>query len=329
MHSSLVLSHVARVITTVVILLLARAGFANEGSRQPVPCDAPGAKHQLWLINTRYASSCPSLEQTSCLRYWRCDPDYQWRDSSVNEVLASDDPDTTTLIYVHENRVSEAESFHRAVKVFQQLSEFAPPEKRFRLIAVSWPSARIGHRQRPDVQIKSQRSEAHGFYLAWLVDQIHPDVPISFFGNSYGPRMITAALHCLAGGSIRGQYLSQRVNPTRRPVRAVFMAAALDAHWLSPGQRYGLALTQVEHMLVTVNPTDESLRWYPRMYTLSPKGANALGYVGVPRRCLGGQNAGKVVQWNVSCIVGRTHSWKVYEGSSRIMQQIAPHLFGA
>ena len=257
MNSSLFLSAGTRVITTVVIVLFASVGFADEGSCQGVPGEAPGEKHQLWLVNTRNASGCPSLQQTSRLRFWRCDPDYQWRNSSVNEVLAADDPETTTLIYVHENRVSEAESFRRAVKVFQQLSTFAPTDKRFRLIAVSWPSARIGHRQRPDVQIKAQRSELHGFYLAWLVDQIHPDVPISLFGDSYGPRMITASLHCLAGGSIRGQYLSQRMNPTRRPVRAVFMSAALDAHWLSPGQRYGLALTQVEHMLVTVNPTDE------------------------------------------------------------------------
>jgi hypothetical protein len=82
-------------------------------------------------------------------------------------------------------------------------------------------------------------------------------------------------------------------------------------------------------MLVTVNPADEALRWYPRMYRLFPRGANALGYVGLPCGRLMSQYPGKIVEWNVSGIVGRTHSWQVYEGSSLIMQQIAPHLFGA
>ncbi len=219
--------------------------------------------------------------------------------------------------------------FRRAPIVLQQLAKFAPAGKRFRLIAVSWPSDRIGHHQRPDVQIKAQRSESHGFYLAWLLDQIHPDVPVTLFGDSFGPRMIAASLHYLAGGSIHGQCLSQRTHSLRRPVRAVLMSAALDSHWLSPGQRYGLALTQVEHMLVTVNPADQVLRWYPRMYRLLPKGDNALGYVGVPCDPSLGQHAGKIVELNVSGIVGSTHSWRVYEGSPRIMQQIAPHLFGA
>jgi hypothetical protein len=328
MHFSRLSFIVARVITSFVVLLLAQVGFAGDGSFQHVAVDAPGTTHQLWLLSTRSASSCPRLDQTGRLRYWRCDADYQWRNSSLSEVLGSDDPETTTLIYVHENRVSEAESFDRARVVFRQLSKVAPAEKRFRLIAVSWPSDRIGHRGRPDVQIKAQRSEAHGFYLAWLLDQIDPDVPVSLFGDSFGPRMITASLHCLAGGSIQGQRLSERADPPRRPVRAVLMSAALDAHWLSAGQRHGLALTQVERMLVTVNPADEALRFYPRMYRLVPKGADALGYVGLRCGHLMNQHAGKIVEWNVSSIVGRTHSWRVYEGSSLVMQQIAPYLFG-
>jgi hypothetical protein len=329
MNLSPVSSIGARVITTFLILLLVHVGFANDGFCQPVTLDASGTKHQLWLVSTRGASSCPRLDQTSRLQYWRCDPDHKWRNSSIGEVLASDQPETTTLIYVHENRVSETELFRRAPKVFQQLSKFAPAGKCFRLIAVSWPSDRIGRRQRLDVQIKAKRSEAHGFYLAWLLDQIHPDVPVTLFGDSFGPRMIAASLHCLAGGSIQGQCLTQRTHPRRRAVRAVLMSAALDAHWLSPGQRYGLALTQVEHMLVTVNPADQALRWYPRMHCLLHKGANALGYVGLPCDPALSQQAGKIVEWNVSGIVGSTHSWQVYEGSPLIMRQIAPHLFGA
>ena len=109
-------------VATALIFLLAKLGFANDGVVQPM------ASYN------------------------------QWRNSSLSEVLSSDDPETTRLIYVHENRVSRAESFQRACKVFHQLAKVAPAEKRFRLIAVSWPSDRIGRRQRPDVQIKAQRN---------------------------------------------------------------------------------------------------------------------------------------------------------------------------
>lgn len=317
-----------RLIAAVAILLLAQLRVACGETVQHITLDPPLTNHQLWLVSTRDASSCPSLEQTSRLRYWRCDPDQQWRHSHLSELLGSDDPNMTTLFYVHENRVTQAETFGRARKVFRQLSDVAPAGQRFRMIALSWPSDRIAGGQRADVQIKAQRSEAHSFYLAWLVDQIRPDVPVSFFGDSFGPRLITAALHRLGGGSIQGQGSFPRLHPQRRPVRAVLMSAALDAHWLYPGQRHGLALTQVEHMLITVNPADRTLRWYPHMDRLLRNGPDALGYVGVPCvRCLG-QYEGRVAQWNVCGIVGSTHSWLAYEGSLLMMQQLAPHLFG-
>jgi hypothetical protein len=327
MSLSTVSSLVARFISCVIIFLIANVGLANDQAFQDVTFDSPGGKHQLWLVSTRNASSCPSVDQTRHIRYWRCDLSCQWRSSNLSEVLGSDDPRMTTLIYVHENRVTEAEAFQRAPIIFRQLTKFAPLEQRFRLIVITWPSDRIGHRPRPDVQVKAQRSEAHGFYLAWLLDQMHPDVPISLFGISYGPRLISAALHYLGGGTIDRRCLYPRTHPSRRAVRAVLMAPAIDSHWLCSGQRYGSALTQVEQMLITINPTDYALRWYPRMNGLLPKGANALGYVGFRNATTLRPNPGTITQWNVSGIVGSEHSWEVYEGSSIIMSRIAPYLF--
>lgn len=309
-------------------LALGSAAFADALSTQKSAVEPPGTKHQLWLVSTRYACSCdPTVQQASRLKYWQCDSDRKWQRSNLSELLDTDDPRTTTLIHVHENRVSRRSSFYRAWSVFVKLSRVAPSDQRFRLIAISWPSDRIGRRQRADVQIKAQRSEAHGFYLAWLMDQIDPDVQIGLFGYSFGPRMITTALHHLGGGAICGRRLDERVHPERKPVRVVLMAGALDAHWLYPGQHHGQALTQVEHMLNVVNPCDPALRWYPRMDRLLCRGPHALGYVGVPCAARLDPHAGKVAEWNVSGRVGRVHSWTTYEGSSSMMAQIAPHLF--
>ncbi len=175
--------------------------------------------------------------ETSRLSFWRSDPDHVWRKESLGQLLATDNASVRTIFYVHENRVSRSDSFRRARLVFTRLSHAVPADRSFRLIAISWPSDRIGIRQRPDTQIKAKRSEIHAFYLAWLLDQIDPGVPVSLYGMSYGPRVITAALHHLAGGSIGQLRLPGPRYRNQRRVRVVLMAAGIDGHWLYPGQR--------------------------------------------------------------------------------------------
>ena len=306
----------------VTLTLLLLAGLASaRANAASLPSASP--ERQLWLVDTRAASNNASVEQVSRLKYWRLDAGRQWRAAILPELLSTDNPNIPTLFYVHENRVTRSESFQRACAVFANLSRQVSVGQPFRLIAVSWPSDRIGILPRPDVQTKASRSEAHGLYLAWLTDQIHPDVSIGMFGMSYGPRMITAALHHLGGGSIDGRCLQGRVNPTRKPVRIALAAAALDAHWLQSGQRHGQALTQVDQALVLVNPRDNVLRFYPRMYGHARRGSQALGYVGMSR-CL--SDCERVVECNVSGQVGSSHSWTDYEGSRTMMAKMVTHL---
>ena len=315
-------------LVTFALVLLGQNDVKAAEAKKTHVANSATAFRQLWLVSTRYASSGhPTLAESSRLAYWRCDPDHAWRQSNLEQLLLTDDPFVRTIVYVHDNRVSRNDSFRRAWSVFNRLSCAVPADQPFRLIAISWPSERIGIRQRPDVQIKAERSETHAFYLAWLLDQIHPDVPLSLYGMSYGPRMITAALHHLGGGAICGRSLPYRVNPKRRPVRVVLMAAGLDEHWLYPGQRHGLALSQVEHMLIVYNTRDSALRWYPRLY--GRRGPEALGYVGITCEPRLSNYQPLVSEWNVTNQVGREHSWRFYEGSPTMMPTIAVHLFSA
>ncbi len=313
-------------------LLSLAIGIVNDVLAESIPkrsatASVPATSNQLWIVSTRNTSYCnPSIEQTSRLKYYRSDVNCRWQPATLGDLLSADDPAVTTLFYIHENRVTRGESFQRAHAVFDRVSCFAG-DRPFRLIAIAWPADRISCRPRPDVQAKAHRSEAHGFYVAWLIDQMNPDILIGLFGYSFGPRMITTALHYLGGGSIRNTVLANRVHPERRPVRATLMAAALDAHWLIPGQRHGNALTQVDQMLVLVNSRDKALRWYPRLYR-GRRGPHALGYVGLSRDSRIAQYGERVSQWNVTGYVGRTHSWSVYEGSSGTMSKVVPFLLG-
>jgi hypothetical protein len=110
----------------------------------------------------------------------------------------------------------------------------------------------------------------------------------------------------LSGGQVAGRRLTQHAALKRKPMCAVLVAAAEDAHWLLPGQRAGLALSQVDRMLITVNRCDPVLRWYPLLYRRG--GPSALGHTG-PAGCLPGK---KVELLDVSCSVGRFHEWEYY-----------------
>ncbi|WP_040769963.1 hypothetical protein [Novipirellula maiorica] len=286
--------------------------------------------NRLWLVSTRAASSCaPSLNQTNQIKFWSSDPSVPWQQANLGNFLNCVNGDVAAdpvplCIYVHENRVSAQEAWGRAKSIYCQLQRAAPsPNDRFRLVMISWPSDRIGIRPRPDAQIKAQRSEMHGYYLAWLLEQIDPRVPISLFGTSYGPRMITAALHFRAGGTISGRQLATTNASLRPPVRVALFASALDCDWLLPNHHHGRALTQVERMLIMYNPSDSVLHWYPRLNGRG--GPAALGSVGLSPSRLG-VDGYKVQQLNVSRSVGKTHSWQAYEGNPAIMSRVAPYL---
>ncbi|WP_442508498.1 hypothetical protein SH528x_000023 [Novipirellula sp. SH528] len=286
--------------------------------------------NRLWLVSTRSASSCsPSLSQTSRIKFWSSDTGTPWQQGTASHFFASINGDLAAdpvplCIYVHENRVSAEDAWGRAKSIYCQLQQASQPHNdRFRLVVISWPSDRIGIRPRPDAQIKAQRSEMHGYYLAWLLDQIDPRVPVSLFGTSYGPRMITAALHLRAGGTIAGHQLAPSAPSIRPAVRVALFASALDSDWLLPNHHHGRAMTQVERMLIAYNPSDSVLHWYPRMNGRG--GPSALGYVGMSPSRLG-VDGYKVQLMNVSGSVGKTHSWLAYEGNPAMMSRVAPYL---
>ena len=308
------------IVLTVTVFAFAQTAFA-EGTESQTK-----AKPDVWIVSTRHAPVCrPSVDTVNCLRYWHYGPNGSWQPSNVKALLSTDAPDVRTLIYVHENRVSKQESFQRSRQLAERIARLSPHVKKFRLITISWPADRIGWRPRPDAQIKAQRSQAHAYYLAWLIDQMAPDTPLSIFGMSYGPRMISTALHLLGGGEVSGQSPLIRHHPERQPVRVALLAPALGRDWLIPGQRLGQATSQIEHLLVMINPSDEVLRWYPKLY--HHRGPQALGYLGFRGNAISEPIQSRITEYNVSHLTGRSHSWRVYEGSNRVLSLIVPHLF--
>jgi hypothetical protein len=163
--------------------------------------------------------------------------------------------------------------------------------------------------------------------LAQWLAELRAGVRVSLIGHSFGPRIITGALHLLAGGQLAGCGLSQGTvaewsTGKRNPVRAVLLAAALDYDWLAPGGCHERALSLADQMLVTCNPCDRALRWYPRMSGRG--GPPALGSVGLS----GVENAKKIELIDVSDEVGRQHDYRGYNAASQVSCRWARYTFG-
>jgi hypothetical protein len=271
---------------------------------------------QVWVISSRRGTH---------LEFWsHGDQRHGWTLASQEEFLATDQPHVATCVYVHGNRIHHAQALRDGWQVYQQIAGCLPPEQPLRFVIWSWPSTEIeGPLQ--DVRLKACVSDTHAGHLACLVDRINPDVPVSLVGYSFGARLIGGALHLLGGGRLAGHALQQRTHPHRAPLRVVLMAGALDSHALTPHGRNGLAASQVERMLVTVNSKDPVLHHYPLLAGLLRKGPPALGYTGFFASSLG-EEGHKVAQWNVACYVGKEHDWRRYLYSPAILSRLRSYV---
>jgi hypothetical protein len=136
---------------------------------------------------------------------------------------------------------------------------------------------------------------------------------------------LAGALHLLAGGTLDGRglppaNLSAWKTAGPRPIRAIMLAAAVDVDWLQPSAPGGLALPEVERMLVSKDCLDRALRWYPRLE--GRRGPEALGRVG-PADTVGG----KLEVVDLTCAVGRQHELINYQDSWPIWQRLGWYTF--
>jgi len=282
---------------------------------------------ETWLISTRRASSSGRLD-SDCQRiaYWRLADNCRWLPADEDDFFHGDDGPLPTTIFVHGNLTSQAGAIGNGRRILRQI-ECEAAGRSFRFVIWSWPSNRTCRRTRQDTRLKACRSDVQGYYLAECLRRVEPDVPVSLVGYSFGARVIAGALHMLAGGQVAGRSLSQP--PQSEPVaeehvplrRAVLVAAAMDANWLLPGRRNGLALSQVDRLLVTCNGRDPVLKWYPLMYRRG--GPQALGFVG-PGGCLSTE---KIERLNLSCSVGRDHDWSRYVAAAGLRCRLAWYTF--
>ena len=283
------------------------------------------ASDHVLLISTRDIGLRCNAEAMRGLRYEEYVPPFDgvggWRPLTATEAAGELAQPMPTVVYVHGNRVASGADKTTGLAMYRTLgrpSAAAP----IRYIIWSWPSTKIPGPLR-DYQVKAARTQPAGWQLAWTVDQLPPETPLALVGYSYGARVVTGALHLLAGGTLNDLALPNRAHPHRPPIRTALLAAAEDVAWLRPGGYHGRALEQIEHLLLVNNQRDPAMRFY----RLSPVGqTRALGYTGLGSADLG-PLASRVQSVDVTNAVGRHHTLMEYLGATgtvgRALQQVA------
>jgi hypothetical protein len=250
-------------------------------------------------------SSLEVTDESGCRR---------WRSGDASEFFAWNDPSVPTIVFFHGNQVEPHQAAGEGLLVYRALVRCAADERPIRFVTWSWPSETLGGPLR-DVREKAARTRPVAWQTAWVLDQLPADLQISLFGYSYGARIATGAAHLLAGGDLWGLRLDERMNPTRPPMPAVFLAAAVHSHWLGEGQCHGLALNQIDRLFLVNNPLDPAMRFYH----LSATSGNpqALGLCGPTY--IDAERASRIVEWNASGYVGKNHDLHCYVASPQVM----------
>ena len=161
----------------------------------------------MWLVSTRATPHCCDFAGAEgTIRYWRLNEQCQWAPADAAACRAEDDRNLPTVIFIHGNRTNVDEAVDKGSHVRRLLCE-AAAGKPFRYVIWSWPSDRVGRCNRPDIRLKAAYSDVESYYLAHWLGKLKPDVPVCLIGHSFGPRIITGALHLLAGGELAGSRL--------------------------------------------------------------------------------------------------------------------------
>jgi len=241
----------------------------------------------------------------------------QWLQSDLQSFLAFD-PSVRTIFFVHGNQISPGEAKNEGLNVYGRLMCYGASDERIRFVIFSWPSSKVGGLLQ-DVREKAARTAPAGCELAWVLDQMPSETPISLVGFSFGSRIITGSLHILAGGSLNGMRLQERMHPNRAPVNVVLMGTAMHASWLAEGQYHGRALSLVDEAFFVNSCNDPAMRWY-HLSVPGRGGPQALG--------LAGPTNLSADQWSkVSMVdVGARHDLYMYLSSRGVTGQIWENL---
>ena len=238
----------------------------------------------------------------------------------MEEFLASDDPRVPTSVFANGNNTNAYYADTQGRELRARMDTARGAARPVRYVIWSWSADKVLKRYLDDARAKLPRIEFESYLLADYASRISREVPLCLVGYSFGARLVGGTLHLLGGGELAGRRLPSEALTRRVELRAALVAGALDCHWFAQGMKLDAAMAAVDRLLVTTNPRDIVLDFYPILY--QQEGPEAMGYTGPSTRGLPDEWVHKVELLDVMPWVEKKHRLRHYLDCPPVMASL-------
>jgi hypothetical protein len=305
-------------------MAVSQPGARALRSIDPTPHDdMPGiAEPDVWCVSTRRlpaTQSVPLAPNLSVERFVeraqgeRCG---RWHSDSLASLLA-DDSGRPLVFFIHGNRYDAAAAKQQGLLLARHCAASCPGGAAVRTVIFSWPSEQRGILLK-DGRAKYERAYSEGRYMAWLLGQIEPSRPVGIVAYSYGALITLEGLKDLVAAERSGRTDLQPWRDRSAQTNLVFIAPAVRCDAFAPRGPYRETVECIDSVSLIINSSDDALRFFPLLDRRV--GADALGYVGMPRRWLPGRVAFSAADG--ANIIGKNHGLPLYLASPSLTQRL-------
>ncbi|MDR0328733.1 MAG: hypothetical protein LBI05_10605 [Planctomycetaceae bacterium] len=261
--------------------------------KMPLVAAQPSECQDVWRIDLHAVARLSATEQYfSKLKYDRWEQN-RWQPSDAETFFDTQQSEIPLIFFVPGYTSTTPQTTRVGLGVVQTFD----PTKPCRVVFLDWYSDKEMLKIRRDIRSKLSIINNTADYLTLILQEVRPQAKVCLFGFSFGSRIVCQAVESLRQSGQRSEGMR---------LHLVLSGAATDQFWFAAGNRHDKIPEIVEKILVTYNPDDWALQFYPLMYSLrcQPK---ALGLEGLPMRSIDPKYRDRFENLDVSHYIGNEH----------------------